>query len=388
MKIKTVLMTLMMLAGLAHAAESPLLIPFQGRLTDQNNVPYNSGQYTLTFNLYDEAVGGNSLWTERHQQVGVINGMVNVFLGSIEAMDSVDFSQTLYLGITIDADGLENTSDPEMIPRQMIIPAFHAKDSEKLAGYDWSAILEPGQTDPSTGSIKASKIETDGIAAGQIATGAVGSDEIDTGAVGSDEIVNESITSEDILDGQVAEQDLSQTLQDTLSTLVSEDALKATLKSTDNPSMNYLTMYFAGEQSMTGAWDILGLNVERNNIDGASVASGIITLPEGTYFADGWIAIAMNNNNSDAFASCALFNGGFAFSDILIDGSSAHQYNDYSLRTTQTLLVKGHFSIGAGGSSSIRIGVIASNGQVGLNYSRGTGFPDPKSAFLMIRKLD
>ena len=60
----------------AFAAPSPQLIPFQGRLTNPQGVPYNSGQYTITFNLYDQAVGGANLWTETHSKVGVINGMV------------------------------------------------------------------------------------------------------------------------------------------------------------------------------------------------------------------------------------------------------------------------------------------------------------------------
>ena len=38
---------------------------------------------------------------ETHYRVGVINGMVNVFLGSINTITNVDFSQTRHLGITI-----------------------------------------------------------------------------------------------------------------------------------------------------------------------------------------------------------------------------------------------------------------------------------------------
>ncbi len=123
---------------------SPQLIPFQGRLTNQQGVVYTSGQYSITFNIYSQAVGGSTLWTERHEKVGVTNGMVNVFLGSITTLSNVDFGTVKYLGITIDADNNPATADPEMVPRQMIIPSFYAKNSETLNRRDWTYLNPPG----------------------------------------------------------------------------------------------------------------------------------------------------------------------------------------------------------------------------------------------------
>lgn len=185
-------------AGLAWAASAPQVIPFQGRLTDQNGTAYTEGTYTIVFNLYDAPVGGTALWTERHTGVGLVNGMVNVFLGSIVALDGQDFTQTRYLGITIDADGNANTADPEMVPRQMIVPAFFAKDSESLRGADWSAILASGSTDPRTGyingtriadkSIKAAKLADKGVTTAKIADKAVTSAKIADGAINPDHL--------------------------------------------------------------------------------------------------------------------------------------------------------------------------------------------------------
>ena len=109
--MKKMMMTIavMMTALVVCGADVPSLIPFQGRLTNQQGEVYKEGQYSLIFNIYDTAVGGTSLWTERHEGVGVINGMVNLFLGSIKSLESVDFSKTCYLGITIDADGNANS---------------------------------------------------------------------------------------------------------------------------------------------------------------------------------------------------------------------------------------------------------------------------------------
>lgn len=148
MILRFALLLLLGVAALRAQTPSSMLIPFQGRLTDQQGNLRTNGVYTLIFNLYDQAVGGSNLWTERHEKVGVVNGMVNVFLGSITPLDSpapgVDFSSTRYLGITVDADQNSNTSDPEMVPRQMIIPAFWAKAANnalKLRDLDWAAVF-------------------------------------------------------------------------------------------------------------------------------------------------------------------------------------------------------------------------------------------------------
>lgn len=180
-------------AGLAWAAAAPQVIPFQGRLTDQNGTAYGEGTYTILFNLYDAPVGGTSLWTERHTGVGLVNGMVNVFLGSIVPLDEQDFTQTRYLGITIDADGNANTADPEMVPRQMIVPAFFAKDSESLRGADWSAILARGSEDPVAGYIDGAKIDDKSIKDAKLADGSVTTSKIKNKAVTSAKIANGAI---------------------------------------------------------------------------------------------------------------------------------------------------------------------------------------------------
>lgn len=192
MKMKLVI--ILSIAALAVcAADSQRLIPFQGRLTDQSGTPYSEGRYTIIFNLYDAPVGGTALWTERHESVGLVNGMVNVFLGSITDLSGQDFSKMRYLGITIDADGNANTPDPEMVPRQMIIPAFYAKDSEKLMGADWSAILANGSTDPRTGYISGARLADKTIATDKLADSGVTSAKIKDANVTSSKIANGSI---------------------------------------------------------------------------------------------------------------------------------------------------------------------------------------------------
>ena len=62
MKKLLILLAVLVTAGTALAQTvAPTLIPFQGRLTDQNGVAYTNKQYTIVFQLYDQAVGGTLL---------------------------------------------------------------------------------------------------------------------------------------------------------------------------------------------------------------------------------------------------------------------------------------------------------------------------------------
>jgi len=76
------------------------------------------------------------------------------------------------------------------VPRQMIIPAFWAKNSEKLNNYDWSSVF--GVNNPTgylpanklaDGSIPAGKIQTNTITAAQIAPASITSNQIASGTI-------------------------------------------------------------------------------------------------------------------------------------------------------------------------------------------------------------
>lgn len=210
-----VLLSFAALLSPLKADPSPTLIPFQGRLTDQQGQPYQTGQFTVTFNLYDQAIGGTSVWTERHEKVSVINGMINAFLGSINTtLPTVDFSTTKYLGIAVDADDNASTPEPEMVPRTMILAAFFAKkaqDSAKLAGAGWEAVFDNGN--PATGSIAGGKIAAASVTSAQLAGGAVTPAQladnavtavkIAEGSVDVNKLAADAVTSVKLADGAV-----------------------------------------------------------------------------------------------------------------------------------------------------------------------------------------
>ncbi len=126
-------LTLLLLVG--APASATRLIPFQGRVTNGAGQPLTDGNYRVTFAIYDEATGGEALYTESHTDVSIIGGQINVLLGSLVSLDdpngdqnpadAVHFDDALrprYLGIKVGAE-----TNQEMVPRHQLIPSFHAR---------------------------------------------------------------------------------------------------------------------------------------------------------------------------------------------------------------------------------------------------------------------
>ena len=90
-------------------------IPIQGRLTEANGNPI-SGTRTITFTLYDNSVGGLAMCRDV-DTVTVNNGLFSARMGFCTASDIN--GRQLYLGIQVG-------SDPEMTPRQAILPVPYA----------------------------------------------------------------------------------------------------------------------------------------------------------------------------------------------------------------------------------------------------------------------
>ncbi len=105
---------------LAPAAQAtvPSTMSYQGRLTNGVGVDVPDGAYSLTFGLYDAAVGGTLLWTETQASVTVTGGLFSVVLGSTTPL-AVPFDRQYWLGIAVAAD-------PEMTPRSPLTSVPYA----------------------------------------------------------------------------------------------------------------------------------------------------------------------------------------------------------------------------------------------------------------------
>ncbi len=127
---------------------------YQGRLSDSANAPVANSVYTMKFSLYTAASGGTPIWTAAGTvgsptgiSVSVTSSLFSVALGDVaggqNTLEGVDWNQdTLYLGITIGADG-------EMTPRRRLTAApqaLYAADAFKLQGMSASSTAYGGQT--------------------------------------------------------------------------------------------------------------------------------------------------------------------------------------------------------------------------------------------------
>ncbi len=99
----------------SRASTTPLLIDFQGRLTDAAGQPIH-GTVEVLFTLWDAAVDGVAEWQEQHAAVEVTRGLFYVTLGSIDPggnplTPELFGGPALWLGVAIEGG-------PEMTGRQ------------------------------------------------------------------------------------------------------------------------------------------------------------------------------------------------------------------------------------------------------------------------------
>jgi len=91
-------------------AQIPRTLSYQGVLTDSSGNPKPDNTYSITFRMYDVAVGGNVLWTEV-KSLQVKRGLFTTILGDLTPLpDSLEFDRPYWLSLQV-------SSEPELIPR-------------------------------------------------------------------------------------------------------------------------------------------------------------------------------------------------------------------------------------------------------------------------------
>ncbi|MCA8917876.1 MAG: hypothetical protein KDB32_02250, partial [Planctomycetes bacterium] len=137
-------------------------IRFQARLTDAGGTAITTSTQ-VEFNLYTTPSGAGPVWTETIASiVPNANGVFTTELGSMTAFTGVDFSQPLYLGITVG-------TDPEMTPRFLFTRsasshyAEAAGNSDLLDNLDSTAFAQlAAGSNTFTGSVTANDFTGDG----------------------------------------------------------------------------------------------------------------------------------------------------------------------------------------------------------------------------------
>ncbi|MFH1336147.1 MAG: hypothetical protein ABII96_06485 [Candidatus Zixiibacteriota bacterium] len=106
----------------------PKIINYQGMLTDNSGNPLTD-TVNITFKIYDDPTGGYKKWEETQNNVGVINGLFNVILGSETPIDTLSFSQEYWLDVTVEAEHM-----PTRLKFTSTAYSFRAENAEAVKG--------------------------------------------------------------------------------------------------------------------------------------------------------------------------------------------------------------------------------------------------------------
>jgi hypothetical protein len=170
MNRKTLLGAVLALAAAASAETLPQRINFQGKLINPTTNNPEAGPVDLTFNIYNVASGGSSLYTETQNGVPLTNGVFSVEIGTVTALSRDLFlGASVYLGVTVVGD-----AGGEMVPRQNLVMSAYAFTANQLsdqnevrliAGAIYSTFTSAGNFTAPGGIVGSSGSFTNGITA-------------------------------------------------------------------------------------------------------------------------------------------------------------------------------------------------------------------------------
>lgn len=130
----------LLLVGVA-AADIPRLVNFQGYLVDNQDTPL-TGEYGVTFRIYDDSTGGKVLWSETDTIV-VEKGLYSITLGQKNAIEIASEGDIWF--------ALQITGQSEMKPRYRLASVLYsimAANAKRLDGYEVSGTPEAGKLIP------------------------------------------------------------------------------------------------------------------------------------------------------------------------------------------------------------------------------------------------
>jgi hypothetical protein len=121
MKLRIIFLFMLIIVFLVttSSAEVPKMINYQGKLTTPQGALIDT-TINMTFAIYTDSIGTDSLWSETQSSVVVEKGIFSVLLGNMNPIpDSVFTGAVRYLG-------LKTGDDPEMTPRKAMVSVAYA----------------------------------------------------------------------------------------------------------------------------------------------------------------------------------------------------------------------------------------------------------------------
>jgi len=134
MKKLPLLFALLLLFSHLSFGQIPRQISYQGVLTETDGSPVSDGNYSMTFSLYETAMGGSFIWQEA-KTVLVLNGVFNVMLGDVVPL-SPGFDKEYWLGVRVGAA-------TELALRVKLASSAYSLNSQAVGGYEVSPTPSP-----------------------------------------------------------------------------------------------------------------------------------------------------------------------------------------------------------------------------------------------------
>jgi len=205
------ILAMLCFASPVRADESPFLLPFQGRISGTPGSPLQDGPRLIRFRISDSPDQDSFVWTGELHKVSINEGLINVFLGTKNPLQGINFGRQLFLEITVDLNGNQRieANESPLSPRQAILPvlfAYQAGDSRKLAGHDWSALFTDGSGNPATAKISGSKLLQGSVPAEALGPDSIRTTNLTDGAVLPEKLFVRTLASDAAI-GQIAVSD-------------------------------------------------------------------------------------------------------------------------------------------------------------------------------------
>ena len=139
-----------LLLGAPVFGGSPLLINYQGLVTDNGGIPLN-GDFVIVVRIYNDSSAGSLLWQETNSNVSVSDGLFLIVLGNNSSLtpdiicnpDDAPSAMKRFLEIEVAGDG-------PISPRQQLVSSPYSASSYRVAGDIVTDSGTPVVPDPAT----------------------------------------------------------------------------------------------------------------------------------------------------------------------------------------------------------------------------------------------
>jgi hypothetical protein len=213
MKRVLILFVVGLLLPAAHVAAQtvPSLINYQGQVLGADGNPLATGDYTLTFQIFDTAEGGTLIWGPQvldgagglghGPKIPVVQGYFNVMLGPVDTaarpLSGAFQAAARFLEIKV------GTNNP-ISPRQQVLSAPYALNAANAASA--ANVLAGGVNTPALtdGAVTTAKLSDSAVATTKLADSAVISAKLADSAVISAKLADGAVTGAKLSDGAVA----------------------------------------------------------------------------------------------------------------------------------------------------------------------------------------